>query len=1616
MSLQAEHAASQNRFADVDADMWGIRRALSLALEPTTPHLELMDVTLTPPTWVAEADDGCSWQWAALLSVAFEGGGPSAPRPVEVRVPWLIDDAAAESPPRGVVLGGHVGTYVGRPRIPVATLVRTPGVRLLARRIGGRIRVELELQPMFGAAWRVAATATRLVPRSDLAPLDPEKTRRSREPDLGPDGAAGLAARVMANGFHIDAATLDETIAVATGREREAIGDQLAESDVAALLAALRRSTDRLRRDPDTVPAGVVGELDPTARHLSFCGDQLLAAAYRSARAAVRAATPRVAGSRGRSRAARSIPQLLAGRLTSALAEVATGGTASVAADRLGNTAALAEAERQVSLLGPDGLPPLRGRLDLRTLDEQWRGALCPVHTPESTKVGFVRHAALGRYPLGPWGRTTPAPAPQAANATEEYADVSLAAALVPYLNHDDPTRASIVTKMFGQALRTDGSQAPAVRTGIEVAAAEAAGLVRAPGPGVVRHLGAGRVLVGRQVVRFGPAGTAGRDQDPAWPVLVPDGAFVAGGTPLAHAPDVIVEADGTACLRLGLDALTAFLPWHGWNYEDGIVVSSAFAERAASHHLRTVTVPLPPYADVEETVLADRHGEVLPAGTALAVVLPLGSGAGRPVVVDEDCAVVPGGDDVWAYTRVQDDVLTINVRVRRPLQVGDKLTTRHGGKGVVTRIELVDAMPRLPDGTPVEVLLNPLGVLRRLNVGTYLEAATALERRLSARTEPVVVPRRLGPDGLAALAQGLARLGAEGGRLPLEAADGSPVGPPEGVVVGDLHLMKLVHRAEAKAAGRKDAGPSPVSLQPSRSRAGHQGAPQRLGEMELWALQAVGARETLVDLLRVRGTGRRELRGLDIVPAGLRAAMAHLAVAGIHVTATTEHGTVPLWRRPGTPAHAITRVTVEAGAGELQNVWELEPTAGAKPRASARRTAEAILALALAPVTELDRDGHAGLRPEAARALVDETVRFAIPLCGAPDGGERGLPQPVQHPWGFRTGKDDTRLCPPMLTEIAILPAAFFLPPAQADHDPLRRRYVDLLTSLAMLRRGNDQMEPAKRRQQIVERVQSLLGQVGDGPAKGTIAGRLSGKYGILRRNLLGSSAIGSGRGALVGDPTLGVEQVGLPGWLLDDLGVPPHPTEYADVVVLNRQPTLHPYNLVALRAVPSPHDAVAIHPYLLQAIAGDFDGDTAAVHRPAGEEARAEIWGLCRPAATLHHARDGKPLAKRDLDVAVGVHVLEDEDPAGLEAAVGRPMPDGKDVATRLTALVEDLLTGDGLVEERLERVAEVMRTGWAGAHRWGFSVLDLRTLTPADHETPEQAVQRALSEAQSGPLVRLRQAFAAGAAGSATDLAQLLVARGHVRPNTALPSPTATTTLPECYLEGLSTAGYFAAAQPAIAGLAAKKLVTPHAGGLTKRLVELGYDAVLGVDDCGWVAPADAQAERSPLTCQCPDPCRACYDPQHETRLVLRDRARVGVLAGMLVGERSTQLAMKSIHQRGSGGDLKGDVRHLEQVFGHRALVDPDGGRRPWTLEGAADRFVELLPPVLPVHAAVLLRRTALNADGAAPRRPLIDAARTGELAPLIVAVAPDGPGPAPEALVGSEMLRLVLGVPR
>ncbi|QLQ16321.1 MAG: hypothetical protein HZY73_12395 [Micropruina sp.] len=230
-------------------------------------------------------------------------------------------------------------------------------------------------------------------------------------------------------------------------------------------------------------------------------------------------------------------------------------------------------------------------------------------------------------------------------------------------------------------------------------------------------------------------------------------------------------------------------------------------------------------------------------------------------------------------------------ISVERPLAVGDKLSNRHQGKGVVSTILPEAEMPvvEFPDGTtrPAEVLLNPLGVLRRLNVGQLWEMHESLRAVLTGKGRPDPVGRAVADP--AQLSRDLDEADARRGRLPLLAPDGRPIGGSEGVVVGWQYILKLDHLASGKLSVRgTDHARSPVSGQPSqtgRYRRGERvGAAQRMGEMEVWALEAADAQTVLLDALTQRAGARPE--EADLPRAALRSTQAHLAVAGYDLVA----------------------------------------------------------------------------------------------------------------------------------------------------------------------------------------------------------------------------------------------------------------------------------------------------------------------------------------------------------------------------------------------------------------------------------------------------------------------------------------------------------------------------------------------------------------------------------------------------------------------------------------------------------------------------------------------------------------------------------------------------------
>jgi DNA-directed RNA polymerase subunit beta len=483
-----------------------------------------------------------------------------------------------------------------------------------------------------------------------------------------------------------------------------------------------------------------------------------------------------------------------------------------------------------------------------------------------------------------------------------DYMDVSpkqvfsIATALIPFLEHDDANRALMGANMQRQAVPLLKAQAPLVGTGVEYKAARDSGVVvLAKKAGIVERVTANEIeirsddgeLERRKLLKFTRSnqGTC-INQKP----VVSKGDRVEEGNVIADGPST-----DKGELALGRNILVAFMPWEGYNYEDAILISEKAVKEEffTSIHIEEyecdardtklgpeeITRDIP---NVGEEILKDlddrgiiRVGaEVRPADILVGKVTPKGETEltaeerllraifGEKAREVRDTSLrVPHGEsgkivDVKVFSREAGDELPpgVNQLVRvyiaqkRKISEGDKMAGRHGNKGVIARILPEEDMPFLPDGTPIEIVLNPLGVPSRMNLGQVLEAHLGwAAKTLGYFVSTPVFNGAKESDILDKLKEaGLP----EDGKITLyDGRTGQPF--DNQITVGYVYMLKLAHLVDDKIHARSTGPYSLVTQQPLGGKAQFGG--QRFGEMEVWALEAYGAAYTLQEILTVK-------------------------------------------------------------------------------------------------------------------------------------------------------------------------------------------------------------------------------------------------------------------------------------------------------------------------------------------------------------------------------------------------------------------------------------------------------------------------------------------------------------------------------------------------------------------------------------------------------------------------------------------------------------------------------------------------------------------------------------------------------------------------------------------
>ena len=614
---------------------------------------------------------------------------------------------------------------------------------------------------------------------------------------------------------------------------------------------------------------------------------------------------------------------------------------------------ALTEIEhlRTLSALGPGGLSRTRAGFEVRDVHPSHYGRLCPIHTPEGPNIGlilrltvyarvndfgmietpyvkvhegkltgeivylnaqeeeeyFVAHAATSVDENGVIvpsvvevrHRGKPATAPR---KEVSYMDVasnqafSIATSMIPFLNHDDATRALMGSNMQKQATPCILPEAPLVATGVEEQAVRDTGrLIIAEEAGTVSYVDGKHIKVKND---------KGKEKDYRLITFSRTNGFtIFHQRPIVSLGDRVkrgqVIADTSTSdngqMALGQNVLMAFMSWSGWNYEDAIVVSERLVRNSkfTSIHIEefvvnvrdtklgpeVTTCDIPNVGEAKLKNLAEdgvvRVGaEVRPGDILVGKITPKGESQLTPEErllrslfgekardVKDTSKRMEGGKrgrvvSVQIFSREKGDKLEsgilkrihIEVAQLRSVTVGDKLAGRHGNKGVISRILPVEDMPYMADGTPIDVILTPLGVPSRMNLGQILE----MHLGLAAHTlnYQAIVPPFAGATDIEIKNELKAAGFPESGKVKL--FDGhTGMSFEQDIAIGYMYILKLHHMVEDKIHMRSIGPYSLITQQPLGGKAQNGG--QRFGEMEVWALLGYGAAYTLREMLTIK-------------------------------------------------------------------------------------------------------------------------------------------------------------------------------------------------------------------------------------------------------------------------------------------------------------------------------------------------------------------------------------------------------------------------------------------------------------------------------------------------------------------------------------------------------------------------------------------------------------------------------------------------------------------------------------------------------------------------------------------------------------------------------------------
>ena len=657
--------------------------------------------------------------------------------------------------------------------------------------------------------------------------------------------------------------------------------------------------------------------------------------------------------------------------------------------------------KRRLSALGPGGLSRDRAGVEVRDVNASHYGRICPIESPEGPNIGLITslasYAKIDEYGfiMTPYRKVVDKQITdevvyltadeeldyiisQSTVGTNEdnvitddmvnarfrgenilakpdqvdYIDVSpqqvvsITTSCIPFLEHDDATRALMGANMQRQAMPLIKTEAPLVGTGVEFIAAKDSGVeIICKADGVVDYVDARKIVVKT---------ANGKDTYRLANFELANSSICSHQRPIVHVGDkvkagVTILADGNSTdkgeLALGKNMTVAFMTFNGYNYEDAVILNENLVkdDKYTSLHLEDyemqcretklgpeeITRDIPNVSEearrnLDENGIITIGTEVKEGDILVGKVTPKGMaeltseekllhaifGEKTREVRDTSLRVPHGGDgivhDIKIYSRKDNDelpagvskVIRVYIIQKRKIQVGDKMSGRHGNKGVISLILPQEDMPYMPDGTPVDIMLNPQGVPSRMNLGQILEIHMGMAaKKLGVHIATPVFDGAHISDIEEMMAE--AGMDSDGKTILYDGRTGEPF--DNRIAVGVMYMIKLHHMVDDKLHARSTGPYSLVTQQPLGGKAQFGG--QRFGEMEVWALYAYGAAHTLQEILTVKSddvVGRVKvyesiIKGQEInqagVPESFRVLMKEFQALGLDISIIDDDG-----------------------------------------------------------------------------------------------------------------------------------------------------------------------------------------------------------------------------------------------------------------------------------------------------------------------------------------------------------------------------------------------------------------------------------------------------------------------------------------------------------------------------------------------------------------------------------------------------------------------------------------------------------------------------------------------------------------------------------------------------